>query len=61
MNRKLRIKIVEKFNTQADFAQAVGKDEALISRIVRGRRKLTNENKIEWAKKLDCRPEEIFS
>ena len=60
MNRRLKAKIVERFGTQADFAQALGVDEALVSRVVRGRRSLSTENKKLWMRKLNCNLE-IFS
>ena len=43
MNRKLKLKIVELYGTQADFSMAVEEDESTISRVIRGRRKLTPE------------------
>jgi len=61
MNLKLRLKIIEKFQTQSDFAAKIGINESVISRVVRGRRELSAEAKGEWAKALKCKPEEIFS
>jgi len=60
MNKKLKAKIVEHFCTQVDFAEALRIDEAVVSRIVRGRRELTDDGKKQWAEALDCKPEEIF-
>lgn len=60
MNRKLKAKIVEKFGTQADFSQEIKIDETLVSKVVRGRRQLSDESKKIWAKVLDCKPEELF-
>jgi len=61
MNRKLKAKIVEHFGTQSDFAQAIGADETIISRIIRGRRMLSPEKQIIWAKALGCKPKDIFA
>ena len=61
MNRILKAKIIERYGTQADFAQAIATDEPTISRIIRGRRDLCLEKKIIWAKALGCKPKEIFS
>ena len=61
MNRKLKAKIVEKYGTQADFAPVIDTDESLISKIIRGRRKLDPEKQLAWAKALGCRPEDIFA
>ena len=52
MNRKLRVKIIERFGTQADFAEAANLDDATVSRVVRGRRELSLEEKARWAKLL---------
>jgi len=60
MNRKLKARIIEHFGTQADFAQTLDVDESLISRVVRGRRELSPEQKQEWAKHLESDPDEVF-
>jgi plasmid maintenance system antidote protein VapI len=57
MNYALRLEIVRKFHTQADFAQAVGSDESAVSRTVRGRRKLTLAEADHWAELLGCERE----
>ena len=54
MNKKLRIAILTSFESQADFAQTVKCDEALVSRVVRGRRKLSLEQAATWSKALGC-------
>lgn len=60
MNLLLKVKIIEKFGTQGDFAQVVKEGESLISRVVRGRRLLPPEKQKEWAKALKCSPDEVF-
>ena len=60
MNLKLKSKIVEKFESQANFAQVVKTDESIISRVVRGRRSLPVETQKKWADTLFCKPEDIF-
>lgn len=60
MNLNLKVKIIERFHTQADFAQSIGADDSLVSRVVRDRRQLSDEKKTLWAKALGCKPEEIF-
>ena len=54
MNRELRLLILSRYDSQADFAQAVKCDEAIISRVLRGRRKLTAEQAETWAACLQC-------
>jgi len=54
MNLKLKAKIVEKYGTQADFADVIDMDDSLISKIIRGRRKLNTEMQFVWAKALGC-------
>jgi plasmid maintenance system antidote protein VapI len=61
MNLRLKARIVEVYGTQCDFAQAIDTDETVISRIIRGRRKLDLENQFIWAKALDCKPKDIFA
>ena len=60
MNRKLKAKIVEKFGTQADFAQAIEIDETIVSRVVRRRRSLNPAAQKTWGKALSCNPKEVF-
>jgi len=60
MNKILKAKIVERYGTQADFAEAIDTDETIISRIIRGRRTLDPKMQIIWAKALGCNPKDIF-
>lgn len=60
MNRMLKAKIFEKFGTQWDFAMAIGVHEAMVSRIIRGRRTLTKEERQRWADLLQADCTEIF-
>ena len=56
-NLNLKFRILEKFRTQSDFAQAVGCNESRISRVIHGRRELEPELQFEWARVLGCSPE----
>lgn len=60
MNLSLKIKILEKFPSQADFAQVVNADESTVSRIIRGRRALDPDKQFIWAKALNSTPAELF-
>ena len=60
MNKSLKLKIIEKFGSQAEFSMAVKEDESAISRVLRGRRKLRPDDRKKWARVLGCRLEEIF-
>lgn len=57
INLILKLLILEKFGSQANFAQTVGADEGLVSRIVHGRRFLPEEKKMQWAKALGIDPD----
>ena len=61
MNRKLKARIIERFGTQADFGEAIGIDDSIISKIIRGRRTLDPERQLIWAKALGCKPKDIFA
>ena len=61
MNLKLMAKIIERYGTQADFAQVVDMDDSLISKIIRGRRTLDPDKQFEWAEALDCSAKDIFA
>ena len=56
----LKLKIIEKFNTQADFAQAIDIDDSFVSKIIRGRRTLDPDKQYIWAKALNSTPRELF-
>ncbi len=60
MNLRLKAKIVEHFGTQAAFADFIGEHEAVVSKVVRGRRSLGHESRQRWAKALECKPEELL-
>ena len=47
--------------TQAEFAQIVGDDPAVVSRIVTGQQVPTAARKIRYAKALSCRVGELFT
>ena len=59
-NMKLKLQIIKKFMTQADFAEALNVNEFIISKVVCGRRELPEKKKKLWAKTLDCNVNEIF-
>ena len=60
MNKKLKSRIIEKYGTQADFAQAMKMDESIVSRVVRGRRTLQPATKKAWANALEWELEDLF-
>lgn len=49
MNRKLKAKIIERYGSQFLFATTMGLHEASVSRIIRGRRALSPEDRAQWA------------
>ncbi len=61
MNRKLKAKIVEQFGSQSNFSEAVKTQESTISRVVRGRRKLSQADQKIWAKILDTELKDLFA
>ena len=52
-NHRLKVRIVEKFGTQARFAQAAGTDEHTISRAVNGQTAIGEGKQLKWAALLD--------
>jgi len=60
MHVKLKMKIYEKFPSQADFAQAMNVHESTVSQVVRGRRILQESEQRRWAAILDCEPNDVF-
>jgi plasmid maintenance system antidote protein VapI len=60
MNKKLKSKIFERFGTQYDFSRAVDVHESVVSRVVQGRRTLTEIERQEWADLLEADSAELF-
>jgi hypothetical protein len=61
MNINLKMEILKKFPSQADFADKVESREPIVSRVVRGRQKLSAKSQARWAKALGCNVEDIFT
>lgn len=57
---RLRLPMIEIFGSQADFGKAVGRDEPFVSRVVNGRKRLSDDEKALWAKKLGRRVQDLF-
>ena len=60
MNTNLKIKIIEKFRTQADFTDAMKTRESIVSRVVHNRINLSSEKQQQWADALGVEPEQLF-
>lgn len=55
--RNIRIAIFQAgFNSNADFAQAIGIHESVLSRVLNGRSKLKADQVDVWIQKLACDP-----
>lgn len=50
--RNLRLLIIQRFDSQANFAFLIGEQEALVSRVLNGRRYLKREEKELWGRVL---------
>jgi len=61
MNLKLKMRILETFESQADFSQATGIGESRLSRIIRCRVEPTRDEKVVIAKELREKANELFS
>lgn len=57
IHSRIRLAIIEKFYSQANFAAAAGEHAPVVSQIVRGRHKLTPEKASQWVDLLGCDPE----
>jgi hypothetical protein len=60
MRKELKIKIIEKFDNQTNFARVCGKTENWISRIIQNRQTPTDVERSLMVKVLKCDPQEIF-
>lgn len=60
-NSALRVAIITKFGTQADFAGELKTHKTVVSEVVNGRRNLSETQKSKWAKKLNKPIEELWA
>lgn len=60
MNWKLKEKIIDKFGTQSDFAQALNNADGVVSKVVRGRRDLDQAEQKRWADLLEADVGDLF-
>jgi hypothetical protein len=60
MNRYLKARIVLLFGSSEDFAEAIGVNSSIISKVIRGRKVLPERTRNEWARFLGCEPKDIF-
>lgn len=56
---KLRGRIVEKYGTQSQFAQAIGISKNALSKKMTGRTGLTQDDILQWAEMLEIERSEI--
>lgn len=56
----LKRRAQEKFGTQSDAAMALRISESIMSKVIRGRKKLSDSEKERWADALDCKVSDIF-
>lgn len=56
VSKKVRIAILGEFDTQGDFAAALGTHESRVSQILNGRRKLSASEAKRWQGYLRCDP-----
>ena len=58
-NLDLRAEIIRKFGISMAFAKAAGTTELIVSQIITGRKRLSDEEKKHWAEILSCPPQLI--
>jgi len=51
---RIKLEILKRFPTQGDFAVASNSSESCVSRILKGRKKLSQDEAQTWSKVLDC-------
>ena len=59
-NKKLKLKIIEKYGSQVRFAYENKENEALVSKVIHGWRELDPERQVVWADALGSTPRELF-
>lgn len=59
-NWKLKQRICDVYRSQSDFSEVAKINEALVSRIINGRRKLSDAEQARWAGLLNCQIKDVF-
>ena len=59
-NWTLKQRIAERWGSQINFAWELGVNEAFVSRVVKGRQKISDDLKKAWAERLGAKVSEIF-
>jgi plasmid maintenance system antidote protein VapI len=59
-NLKLRAKIVERFGLISDFAEEVGDDVSIVSKVINNRLKISTERAAKWSNLLGADVREMF-
>ena len=60
LNVALKVKILEKYTTQSDFASVVGIRQDNLSKVINGRLTPKTEQKVAMAEALGCKVEDLF-
>jgi hypothetical protein len=58
--KRVKIKIIERFDTQEAFANALGYHPTKLSKQICGRYPVKEEEQALWARLLKCEPRELF-
>ena len=58
---KAKLRIIERFDSQENFAHALGVHPSLVSKVINNRYPVKEEEKAVWARLLKCEPGELFS
>ena len=60
VNLPLKVKILEKYRFQVDFAEKLGLDESNVSRVIHDRKTLSAAEQRTWADALGVSKRDIF-
>jgi transcriptional regulator with XRE-family HTH domain len=60
INYRLKSRIYLRFPMLSDFAEHVGVSKSYVTKIIRGQRRLPDDEKARWARELGCFSDDIF-
>jgi hypothetical protein len=58
--KKTKLRILERFDSQENFANALGYHQTKLSKQLRGKYPVRPDEQTLWAKLLKCEPQELF-
>lgn len=58
--KKAKLRIFERFDSQENFAHAIGVHPSVVSKQINNRYPMKEDERVLWARLLKCEPQDLF-